>query len=123
MLQHSLAVDHCRDCDLICFSDVDNAVAIGNQLTDVFFVEFRNLAAGSGEASQFSRRGHNCSNDGRRISRRIDGDISGNGFDIGEGSWRPDYFVSHWLNRFSTSSCVSVPSLASSRPCRTLSRT
>lgn len=89
MLQHSLAVDHCRDCDLICFSDVDNAVAIGNQLTDVFFVEFRNLAAGSGEASQFSRRGHNCSNDGRRISRRIDGDISGNGFDIGEGSWRP----------------------------------
>src|SRR5690349_7083299 len=59
-----------------------------------------------------------------RVKVQVGGNVGGDRFHVGEGTGRPDYSVSHWLKRFSTSSCESVPCFrASSTPWRTLSRT
>src|SRR5579862_2480055 len=122
--QHSSAVDYGRNGNLMRFDMVDNTIAVNDPFADLFVVEFRNLAAGHRKLCERLGCRDNFSNHGISIERRICSDIDCNRFNIRDSARRPDYSVSHWLRRFSTSSCEIVPCCsASSSPWRTLSST
>ncbi len=114
--QHPLSMDHGGNGDLLKFNGIDGPVAVGYQLAGVFIVELRHFAARSWEASQSSGCPHNGPDHSFCVGCGVECDVSGNRFKRRQAR-RPDYSVSHWLSRFSTASCESVPiRLASSSP-------